>query len=178
MKLSPLFNVKNNQLYKIADNSVVELKDVPCISAKALTYNTNPYFFIEIPWSLVEIESELYNEDFLAGLRDFLKKFEEKDQYAIIRPVADKPLSSENEVEAFIAAFNHTARRIKDCTSLIGMELAKELSAKGFGEGSPAASFMETLAIKHDHYVYFAKKENCPENTEKAVSEGFPVVIY
>lgn len=178
MKLSPLFNVKNNQLYKIADNSVVELKDVPCISAKALTYNTNPYFFIEIPWSLVEIESELYNEDFLAGLRDFLKKFDEKDQFAIIRPIADKPLSSEDEIEAFIAAFNHTARRIKDCTSLIGMELAKELAAKGFGEGSPAASFMETLAIKHDHYVYFAKKENCPENADKSVQKGFSVVIY
>ena len=122
MKLSPLFNVKNNQLYKIADNSAVELKYVPCISAKALTYNTNPYFFIEIPWSLVEIESELYNDDFLAGLRDFLTKFEEKDQFAIIRPVEDKPLSSEDEVEAFIAAFNRTATRIKDCTkSLAGL---------------------------------------------------------
>ena len=178
MKLSPLFTVKNNQLYKIADNSVVELKDLPCISAKSLTYNTNPYFFIEIPWSLVEIESELYNEDFLAGLRDFLKKFEEKDQFAIIRPVADKPLGSEDEVEAFIAAFNHTARRIKDCTSLIGMELTKELTAKGFGEGSPAASFIETLAIKHDHYVYCVKEENCPANADKAVLAGLPVAIF
>ena len=178
MKLSPLFYVKNNQLYKIADDSIVELKDLPCLSAKALTYNTNPYFFIEIPWSLVEIESELYNEDFLAGLRDFLKKFEDKEQYAIIRPVVDKPLSSEEEIEAFIAAFNHTARRIKDCTSLIGMELSKELLTKGFGESSPATAFMETLAIKHDHYLYFAKKENCPENAEKAVPEGFSVVIY
>lgn len=178
MKLSPLFTVKNNQLYKIADNSLVELKDTPCISAKALTYNTNPYFFIEIPWSHVEIESELYNEDFLAGLRDFLKKFDEKDQYAIIRPVADKPLAFEDEVEAFIAAFNHTARRIKDCTSMIGMELAKELILKGFGKGSPAALFMETLAIKHDHYVYFAKKENCTTTPNDAVTSGLPVVFY
>ncbi len=178
MKLSPLFYVKNNQLYKIADDSIVELKDLPCISAKALTYNTNPYFFIEIPWSLVEIESELYNEDFLAGLRDFLKKFEEKDQFAIIRPLADKALASEDEVEAFIAAFNHAARRVKDCTSLIGMELSKELLTKGFGEGSPATAFMETLAIKHDHYLYFAKKENCPADADKAISAELPLVIY
>ena len=178
MKLSPLFTVKNNQLYKIADDSLVDLKDIQCLSAKALTYNTNPYSMIEIPWSTVEIEEGLYNEDFLAGLRDFFKKFDEKDQFVIIKPIADKPLATEEDYEAFTAAFNHTARRIKDCTSMIGMELTKELLSKGFEEGSPAATFIETLAIKHDHYVYFAKKENCPSAQNDAVTLGLAVVIY
>ncbi len=176
MKLSPLFTVKDNRLYKLADNSVVELAQLPCLTANNLAYNTNPFFIIEIPWSLVELEDGLYNEDFLAKLRDFLKQFEEKNQFAIIKPVVDKPFSSGDDEEAFTSAFNHTARRIKDCTALIGLELPKELLAKGIGPDSPAAAFMETLAIKHEHYVYFADKNNVSD--QAAAFSELPVAFY
>lgn len=176
MKLSPLFTVKDNRLYKLADNSVVDLAQLPCLTAKNLTYNTNPFFIIAIPWSMIELEAELYNEDFLAKLRDFLKQFEEKNQFAIIKPVVDKPLNSSDDDEAFTSAFNHTARRIKDCTALIGLELPKELLAKGTDADSPAAAFMETLAVKHAHYVYFADKNNVSD--QAAAFSELPVAFY
>jgi len=137
MKLEPIFTVKENKLYKIADNSQVD--------ADALRK-------IEIPWSTVEMEDEIYNEEFLAVLRDQLKQMEATGTFAVLVPIADKDISSPEKQEAFINAFNHTARRVKDCTSVAGFELAAELQ-------DPQA-FMDTLAIKHAQYVYFTKAEN------------------
>ena len=149
MKLDPIFTVKNKKLYKIADGSEVD---------------TSTLKRIEIPWSTVEIEEEAYNEEYLAGLREELKALEACETYAVLVPIADKPLDTPEKEELFINAFNHTARRVKDCVSVAGIELPKELTAKGFGPGTPAADFMETLAIKHAQYVYFAKNINAPEN--------------
>ena len=149
MKLDPIFTVKQNKLYKLADNSPVDLSTLRRI---------------EIKWSTVELADEAYNEEYLAELRNQLKAMDETGAFAILVPVADKPLETPEQTELFINAFNHTARRVKDCVSVAGMELAPELTAKGFAPGSPAADFMETLAIKHAQYVYFTKEENAPEN--------------
>ena len=149
MKLDPIFTVKQNKLYKLADNSQVDLSNLRRI---------------EIKWSTVELADEAYNEEYLAELRNQLKAMDETGAFAILVPVADKPLETPEQTELFINAFNHTARRVKDCVSVAGMELAPELTAKGFAPGSPAADFMETLAIKHAQYVYFTKEENAPEN--------------
>ena len=149
MKLDPIFTVKQNKLYKLADNSPVDLSTLRRI---------------EIKWSTVELADEAYNEEYLAELRNQLKVMDETGAFVILVPVADKPLETPEQTELFINAFNHTARRVKDCVSVAGMELAPELTAKGFAPGSPAADFMETLAIKHAQYVYFTKEENAPEN--------------
>ena len=149
MKLDPIFTVKQNKLYKLADNSPVDLSTLRRI---------------EIKWSTVELADEAYNEEYLAELRNQLKAMDETGAFAILVPVADKPLETPEQTELFINAFNHTARRVKDCVSVAGMELAPELTAKGFAPGSPAADFMETLAIKHAQYVYFTKEEDAPEN--------------
>ena len=61
-------------------------------------------------------------------------------------------ISLPEQEELFINAFNHTARRVKDCISVAGMELAPQLKDK--------QAFMDTLAIKHAQYVYFTKAEN------------------
>ena len=61
-------------------------------------------------------------------------------------------MDTPEQEEAFTNAFNHTARRVKDCVSVAGFELAPELKDK--------QAFMDTLAIKHAQYVYFTKKEN------------------
>lgn len=137
MKLEPIFTVKNNKLYKIADNSEV---------------NPATLRRIEIPWSTIEMEEEIYNEEFLAVLRDQLKQMEPAGTFAILVPLVDKPLSSEEQSEYFINAFNHTARRVKDCTSVAGFELPSELKDKD--------GFIEKLAVKHAQYVYFSKAEN------------------
>lgn len=137
MKLDPIFAVKNKKLYKISDNSEVD---------------TSTLKRIDIPWSTVELEDEIYNEEFLASLRDQLKSLEEAGTYAVLVPVADKPLDTTDQEEAFTNAYNHTARRVKDCTSVAGFELIPQLKDK--------QSFMDTLAIKHAQYVYFTKAEN------------------
>ena len=137
MKLDPIFTVKNKKLYKIADGSEVDTSSLKRIA---------------VAWSTVEIEDEAYNEEYLAGLRDQLKDMEATGSFAVLVPVVDKALETAEQEELFINAFNHTARRVKDCESLAGMELPPQLKDK--------QAFMETLAIKHAQYVYFTKAEN------------------
>ena len=137
MKLDPIFTVKNKKLYKIADNSEVD---------------TSTLKRIDIPWTTVEIEDGAYNEEFLALLREQLKHLEETGVFAVLVPVADKPLENADQTEAFINAYNHTARRVKDCTSVAGFELIPQLK-------SPQ-NFIDALAVKHAQYVYFTKAEN------------------
>ena len=137
MKLDPIFTVKNKKLYKIADNSEVDISTLKRI---------------EIPWTTVEIEDGAYNEEFLALLREQLKHLEETGIFAVLVPVADKPLENAEQTEAFINAYNHTARRVKDCTSVAGFELIPQLK-------SPQ-EFIDALAVKHAQYVYFTKAEN------------------
>ncbi len=139
MKLDPVFTVKENKLYKISDNTVVD---------------TATLKQIQIPWSKVEMEDEMYNEEFLASLRDQLKDMEPAEQYAILIPIVDKPLETAEQIELFINAYNHTARRVKDCTSVVGFELPQELNAP--------QDFIDALAVKHAQYVYFSKAENSP----------------
>ena len=137
MKLDPIFTVKNKKLYKIADGSEV---------------NTSTLKRIDIPWSTVEIADESYNEEYLAGLREQLKSMESAGSFAVLVPLVDKPLETPEQEELFIDAYNHTARRVKDCESVAGLELPAQLKDK--------QAFMDTLAIKHAQYVYFTKAEN------------------
>lgn len=152
MKLDPIFTVKQNKLYKIEDNTAVD---------------TATLKQIEIKWSQVELADEQYNEEYLAALRDQLKALEEAGQFAVLVPVVDKPLETPEQTELFINAYNHTARRVKDCVSVVGLELPAQLTARGFDSGTPAADFMETLAIKHAQYVYFVKGMDAPESIAK-----------
>ena len=106
MKLDPIFTVKNKKLYKIADNSEVDASTLKRI---------------DIPWSTVELEDEAYNEEYLASLREQLKAMETSESFAVLVPVVDKPLETPEDEELFINAYNHTARRVKDCTSVAGL---------------------------------------------------------
>ena len=149
MKLDPIFTVKENIVYKISDNSAVD--------AAALKK-------IQIKWSEVELAEESYNEEYLANLREELKAMDDAGNFAVLVPVVDKPLDSAEQIEAFINTYNHTARRVKDCVSVAGFVLPEEITSKGFDAGTPAADFMETLAIKHAQYVYFTNSADAPEN--------------
>lgn len=137
MKLEPIFTTKNNRLIKIEDNSIIDISTIQKIN---------------IPWTTVEMEEGYYNEEFLATLRDQLKKNELIKKYVILVPIVDKQLENNNQIEQFINAFNHTARRIKDCTCVVGFELPLELKAQ--------QEFIDTLSVKHSQYIYFSKAEN------------------
>ena len=57
MKLEAIFTIKNNNLIKIADNSTVD---------------TSSLIKETISWSTIEMEDEIYNEEYLADLRNKL----------------------------------------------------------------------------------------------------------
>lgn len=154
MKLEPIFCTKENKLYKISNNALV---DASTLAQKS------------VAWSTVETEDECYNEAYLAALRDELKVFDNENdtfdddskKYVIIEPVVDKELSTLEQKELFINAFNHTARRIKDCTCIVGILLPSQLLL----DSQATNDFIEKLLVKHAQYNFFAKKEEC-ENSE------------
>lgn len=139
MKLEAVFTIENNKLIKIADNSEVAFA--------SLIQET-------IKWSTVEIEDENYNEEYLADLRNKLKAYDDQGKFAVLIPDVDKPLETAEQKELFINAFNHTARRIKDCVSVAGFVLPQPM----LGDAAFIQDFMDTLAIKHAQYVYFVNK--------------------
>ena len=139
MKLERLFEVKEGKLYTVAGEAV-------SVDGKAFP----------VKWSDVEAGEGEYNEDFLASLRDQLKSLEEKSEFVFIEPVFDKAASAEQ----FTAAMKHCARRIKDCVSVIGFAIPKEILAS-------KDSYIEEMSAKHAQYCYF-----CKENA------GTDVVLY
>lgn len=163
MKLEPVFTVKDNKLFKISDDSAIDITVLKRI---------------EVKWSTVEIEEETYNEEYLAALREELKVLDNQNAFAILVPVVDKPLETPEQVELFINAYNHTARRVKDCVSVAGYELPDELLKFGLNTDSASKSFTETIAIKHAQYVYFANSENVNKYNLAENMQNEAIVIY
>ena len=141
MKLEKLFEAKDGRLYKIGG------EEVP-IDGMAKT----------VRWSEVESETEVYNEIFLAQLRDELKNLEAQNKFVYIDAIFDK----DGDASQFTAAMKHCARRIKDCISVVGFAIPEKLTAGGFAEGSVAQEFIAELSHKHQQYVFFCK--NAPKD--------------
>lgn len=163
MKVEPIFKTENNFLFFISDGK----------QADAANFEK-----INISWSTVELDDEVYNEDFLAKLRDSLKALEAQNKFAILIPVIDKSFETCEQKEAFINAMNHTARRVKDCTSVAGFELNGELLKDGLSANTTAASFMETLCKKHPQYVYFVKKTDITAFNLTELTSLFSIATY
>ena len=172
MKLEPLFFIKQNNLYKIQTQEKVELSNFQTISYQEFTQNplSNEFVKIDINWSSIELEDEVYNEELLAQLRDNLKKLDENNHFAIINPIADKQISSYDDADLFINACNHMARRIKDCESVIGLELPDQIFAQ-----DAAADFMDTLSKKHANYVFFANESKVKQLAD---SQEYAIMTY
>lgn len=175
MKLEPLFFIKQNNLYKIQTQEKVELSNFQTVSYQEFTQNplSKEFIKIDINWSSIELEDEVYNEELLAQLRDNLKKLDENNHFAIINPIVDKQISSYDDADLFINACNHMARRIKDCESVIGLELPDQIFAQ-----EAAADFMDTLSKKHANYVYFANNSNESKVKQLADTEEYAIMTY
>lgn len=175
MKLEPLFFIKQNNLYKIQTQEKVELSNFQNVSYQEFTQNplSSEFIKIDINWSAIELEDEVYNEELLAQLRDNLKKLDEKNHFVIINPIADKQISSYDDADLFINACNHMARRIKDCESVIGLELPDQIFAQ-----DAAADFMDTLSKKHANYVFFANNSNESKVKQLVDSEKYAIMTY
>ena len=131
MKFEKLFESKEHKLYKIDGT------EVPVTQKMAFP----------VKWSDVEGAEEEYNEEYLAKLRDSLKALEEKGEFVFIECVYDKKNGTPGQ---FNNAIKHTARRIKDCKSVIGMSLPAEVA----GDSDVLADFFEKILEKHPHYVF------------------------
>lgn len=157
MKLEAVFTINNNKLIKIADNS---------------EFNTTTLIQETINWSTIEMEDEIYNEEYLADLRNKLKSYDEQGKFAVLVPVVDKPLETPEQKELFINAYNHAARRIKDCVSVAGFVFPEvTLSDAAFLQ-----DFMDTLAIKHAQYVYFVSKSDADKISAQPVFSSLAII--
>lgn len=133
MKFEKLFQSKDNKLFKITG------EEVPVTEKMAFP----------VKWSAVEGAEEEYDESFLAKLREQLKALEEKNEFVFLEPVYDKVATPGQ----FNNAIKHTVRRLKDCKSVIGVALVKEVAE----DKDVLEDFMEKISEKHPHYVYFSK---------------------
>ena len=150
MKLDPLFKSENNKLYTL-DGKEVAVANAPVLQAQSIVADTwcgsGTVCAVELPWNLVGTEAGGYNEEFLASLRDWLKGLEEKERFVFFIPVAGKNISGE-DAAVFTASMKHCARRIKDCTSVIGFAIP---------QGVDASSFTAELHEKHAQYILFSR---------------------
>lgn len=121
-----------------------------------------------VSWNKVEIAEDGYNEEFLASLRDIFKDAEEKGIYILVNSCFDEPtwsaegsFSSVDKAFHFIEAMKHTARRVKDCSSVIGFALSPE-AQKNLDKF--CQDFYEALVKKHKHYLFFVNDAESLEN--------------
>lgn len=186
MKFDPLVKVVENKLVRLSDGSPVSAENLNIVQADELETQDVPsaevLTALVCPWKKIEIEEGCYNEELLAKMRDFLKKLEASGSFAFVVPQAQKSFSGADEADSFIKAMVHTARRIKDCTSVLGFAVAAELMEKDAGkkldENSWAQWFINEMNVKHGHYVYFAGKSNVKKYGLSPETATCELVLY
>ena len=161
MKLDARFESKNGKLYALktgaeADTGALIPFDSGVLSgasseiaeteAQRFSDSSGKILAVYVPHRAVEISENMYDEMYLAALRVFLKSIEAYGAYAIVVPISDCG------AERLTQAMCHTARRIKDCASVIGFALPDVLTE------SEATTFTDAMSVKHAHYVYFSNR--------------------
>ena len=140
MKLEKIFEAKDGNLFTLSGEAV-EKESVRAVN---------------LSWKAVEPNEEgSYNEELLATLRLSLKANEEEKKFVYIVPIVDKDMTGE-KYEQFTAAMKHSARRLKDCISIVGFALPKEIAE----DEEKATFYIEELSAKHAQYVFFAQGKN------------------
>lgn len=94
-------------------------------------------------------EDEVYNEEYLAKLRQIFKVVQNHSVKVLLLPKID--VSIENNLELTIKAMKHTARRLKKFESIIGFILPQE---DCFKNEKVRQEFISELSEKHEHYKF------------------------
>ena len=144
MKLEKIFEAKDGKLFKVTGDAV-DLKNIKAIP---------------LSWKEVEADEEgAYNEELLAKLREELKALEEKNEenkFVYISPIIDREASpSADKAEQFTAAMKHSARRLKDCISIVGFAIPSQIAK----DSEKAAFYISEMSAKHAQYVFFAQAQ-------------------
>ena len=175
MKFDAQFESKNGKLYALktgaeADTGALIPFDSGVLSgasseiaeteAQRFSDNSGKILAVYVPHRAVEISENMYDEMYLAALRVFLKSIEAYGAYAIVVPISDCG------AERLTQAMCHTARRIKDCASVIGFALPDTLTE------SEATTFTDAMSAKHAHYVYFSNRHTNSSFVTYAVESG------
>ena len=175
MKLDARFESRNEKLYVLktgaeADTGALIPFDSGVLSgasseiaeteAQRFSDNSGKILAVYVPHRAVEISENMYDEMYLAALRVFLKSIEAYGAYAIVVPISDCG------AERLTQAMCHTARRIKDCASVIGFALPDTLTE------SEATTFTDAMSAKHAHYVYFSNRHTNSSFVTYAVESG------
>ena len=177
MKIESLFKVVDHKLFTTAGQCVSvdgmsvfviafsEQKSPELVAAEIVNGQRRSSLgkpvCVRISWKIVEMKDGLYDEAYLADLRTVLKLLENRSVSVIIEPfVEDGPaqLSSDgscNEEAAsrLTAAMRHVARRIKDCSSVVGFILPEEIAS----DKAASLEYITELSRKHPQYVFFAR---------------------
>lgn len=185
MKFDPLFKSENNKLVKIEGNAVFNTEKLHLIygeniSSAELPSESSELVGIQVKWSAVELQPGVYNEEFLAVMRDYLKLLEKYGRFAFIIPQTVKQLPDTDTVQSYIDAMVHCARRIKDCTSVIGFAVPVELLEKDsdLGPNSYSQWFVNEMNVKHGHYVYFVDSAVISEKKLEQQVQSSNFILY
>ena len=143
MKIEAKFYSEKNKIYFL-NGTELNTKNKKIIDGKCCKNNSEP--------------EENANEEFLAEFRDWLKKLEDKNSFAIIIPFAENASATQEQKEIFTASFKHCARRIKDCENVIGFSVPENVEPD---------FFISELKAKHGHYIFFSTDENLLASDEK-----------
>ena len=175
MKIDAQFESKNGKLYALktgekADTGALISFDSGVLSgvsseiaeteAQKFSKDKGKILAVYVPLRAAEISENIYDEMYLAALRVFLKSIEAYGAYAVVVPISDC------SAERLTQAMCHTARRIKDCASVIGFAIPDVLTE------SEAAAFTDAMSAKHAHYVYFSNRYAGSSFVAYAVESG------
>lgn len=211
MKFEPLFKSENNKLIRISDNSFyptvpavptstesseqkeskesaknLNIVDLDFISASDIfPENKNQISAIKVQWEKIDFGGENYNEEILAALRSYLKKLEENGCFAFIIPSTEKEISDSDLADSYIKAMVHSARRIKDCASVVGFAVPDEFLKKDsdsavsvLDENSYSQWFVNEMNVKHGHYIYFVNSDKIQQAKSNADFSKSRFVLY
>ena len=175
MKIDAQFESKNGKLYALKtgekadtgafipfDSGVLSgaSSEIAETEAQRFSEDKGKILAVYVPLRAAEISENIYDEMYLAALRVFLKSIEAYGAYAVVVPISDC------SAERLTQAMCHTARRIKDCTAVIGFAIPDALTE------SEAAAFTDAMSAKHAHYVYFSNRYAGSSFVAYAVENG------
>ncbi|MGN0729760.1 substrate-binding and GGDEF domain-containing protein [Treponema sp.] len=161
MKIDAKFYSEENRVYFL-NGTELDIKKAKSIDGNSCKKNSDPendvLYTITVSQELTGTE-ENANELFLAEFREWLKKLESKNSFAIIAPFTEKN-GGQADGELITASFKHCARRIKDCENVIGFSIPG---------GADPEFFISELSEKHSHYIFFSSDENLSKRNGKIV---------